>query len=129
MANRLFESLDELEEALMERCVALCGQAETIRSHTNYHWWPDEAQPQYVFNRNRHQWAGYASIDNLSLSGLVMSVPYPLRSQMAKVELGVHLKNHYERIAQPFEWNGTRADLDPLLANIHQHTPATVEAA
>ncbi len=43
VANRLFESLDELEEALIERCVALCEQTETIRSHTNYHWWPDAA--------------------------------------------------------------------------------------
>jgi transposase len=43
VANRLFESLDELEEALIERCVALCEQAETIRSHTSYHWWPDTA--------------------------------------------------------------------------------------
>jgi transposase len=43
VANRLFESLDELEEALIERCVALCEQTETIRSRTNYHWWPDAA--------------------------------------------------------------------------------------
>jgi transposase len=43
VANRLFESLDELEEALIERCVALCEQAEAIQSHTNYHWWPDAA--------------------------------------------------------------------------------------
>jgi transposase len=43
VANRLFEGLDELEEVLVERCVALCEQAETIRSHTNYHWWPDAA--------------------------------------------------------------------------------------
>jgi transposase len=42
-ANRLFENLDELEEALIGRCVALCEQAETIRTHTNYHWWPDAA--------------------------------------------------------------------------------------
>ncbi len=46
VANRLFESLDELEEALIERCVALCEQAETIRSHTSYHWWPDAASLQ-----------------------------------------------------------------------------------
>jgi transposase len=43
VANRLFENLDELEEALIERCVALCEQAETIRTRTNYHWWPDAA--------------------------------------------------------------------------------------
>jgi transposase len=43
IANRLLESLDELEEALVERCVALWEQAALIRSHTNYHWWPDAA--------------------------------------------------------------------------------------
>jgi hypothetical protein len=43
VANRPFESLDELEEVLIERCVALCEQAETIRGHMNYHWWPGAA--------------------------------------------------------------------------------------
>jgi transposase len=43
IANHLLESLEELEEALVERCVALCEQTELIRSHTNYHWWPDAA--------------------------------------------------------------------------------------
>jgi transposase len=43
ISNRLFESLDELEEALVERCVALCKQEELIRGHTNYHWWPETA--------------------------------------------------------------------------------------
>jgi len=43
VANRLFENLDELEETLIKRCVALCEQAELIRDHTNYHWWPDAA--------------------------------------------------------------------------------------
>jgi transposase len=43
VANRPFESLDELEVALIERCVALCEQTETIRSRTNYYWWPDAA--------------------------------------------------------------------------------------
>jgi transposase len=43
VANRPFESLEELEEALVERCVALIGEPELIRSHTFYHWWPDVA--------------------------------------------------------------------------------------
>jgi len=43
LANRLFEDLDELEEALVERCVALLEQSDLIRSHTLYHWWPDAA--------------------------------------------------------------------------------------
>jgi len=40
LAKRLFE---EIEEALVERCVQLLGQAETISNLTNYHWWPQTA--------------------------------------------------------------------------------------
>jgi transposase len=40
LANRLFEELEELEEALVERCVQLLDQTEAIRDLTNYHWWP-----------------------------------------------------------------------------------------
>jgi transposase len=40
VANRHFEEIEELEEALVERCVALCDQPEVIRSYTRYHWWP-----------------------------------------------------------------------------------------
>jgi transposase len=36
VANRFFEEIAELEEALGERCVALCDQPELIRSHTRY---------------------------------------------------------------------------------------------
>ncbi len=43
VANRLFEKLDGLEEALAKRCVALLEQSELIRSLTLYHWWPDAA--------------------------------------------------------------------------------------
>jgi transposase len=43
VANRLFEQIGELEEVLMERCVQLIEQTETIRNLTNYHWWPQAA--------------------------------------------------------------------------------------
>ena len=43
VANRYFEDIEGLEEALIERCVALCGQPQTIRSYTHYHWWPEAA--------------------------------------------------------------------------------------
>jgi len=43
VANRYFEKVEELEEALAERCVALCNQPEVIRSYTRYHWWPQAA--------------------------------------------------------------------------------------
>jgi hypothetical protein len=32
-----------MEEALVERCVALSDQRELIRSYTCYHWWPQTA--------------------------------------------------------------------------------------
>ena len=44
VANRYyFEELESLEEALIERCVALCGQPEMICFYTHYHWWPEAA--------------------------------------------------------------------------------------
>lgn len=43
LANRLFEEISEMEQVLVERCVQLLDQAETIRGLTNYHWWPQEA--------------------------------------------------------------------------------------
>lgn len=43
VANRYFEDIEFLEEALIERCVALCAQPEIIRSYTHYHWWPEAA--------------------------------------------------------------------------------------
>ncbi len=43
VANRYFEQIEELEEALVERCVALCDKPELIRSYTRYHWWPKAA--------------------------------------------------------------------------------------
>jgi transposase len=43
VANRHFETIEELEQALSERCVALGDQPETIRSYTRYHWWPEVA--------------------------------------------------------------------------------------
>jgi transposase len=43
VANRLFEEIEELEEALVERCEQLLDQTEAIRDLTNYHWWPRAA--------------------------------------------------------------------------------------
>jgi transposase len=43
LANRLFEEIEEIEEALVERCVELLDQTEAIRNLTNYHWWPQAA--------------------------------------------------------------------------------------
>jgi transposase len=43
VANRHFEEIEELEEALVERCVALGDRPEVIRSYIRYHWWPNAA--------------------------------------------------------------------------------------
>jgi transposase len=43
VANGIFEEIEEIEEALMERCVELLDQSESIRDLTNYHWWPQAA--------------------------------------------------------------------------------------
>jgi transposase len=40
LANRHFQSLDDLEAAQAQRCVVLQQQPETIRALTHYHWWP-----------------------------------------------------------------------------------------
>lgn len=40
----LYEKIEELEETLVERCVALGNQPEVIRrSHLRYRWWPEAA--------------------------------------------------------------------------------------
>jgi transposase len=43
LANRHFEAIEELQEALVGRCVALREQPELIRSYIRYHWWPEAA--------------------------------------------------------------------------------------
>ncbi len=43
VANRHFEEIGELEEALVERCVSLRERPEVLRSYLRYHWWPNAA--------------------------------------------------------------------------------------
>jgi hypothetical protein len=43
VANRHFEEIEQLEKALVDRCVALSNQPKLIRSHLRYHWWPNVA--------------------------------------------------------------------------------------
>ncbi len=43
VANRPFEDLDELEGALVERCLALSERPDLLRGLTRYHWWPEAA--------------------------------------------------------------------------------------
>jgi hypothetical protein len=41
LANEAFDTIDDLEERLCERCRALDEQPDLIRSATNFHWWPN----------------------------------------------------------------------------------------
>ncbi len=40
LANRVFHSLDELEQVQSERCRWLQAHPEVIRGRTSFHWWP-----------------------------------------------------------------------------------------
>ncbi len=40
LVNRHFASIEELEDAQAERCVALQGRPDLIRSPTRVSWWP-----------------------------------------------------------------------------------------
>ncbi|WP_438822929.1 hypothetical protein [Nostoc favosum] len=40
IANRSFETLEDLEQALFQRCQVLLEQQVLIRQVTYYHWWP-----------------------------------------------------------------------------------------
>jgi len=35
-----FETIQDLEKVVSERCVALASQREMIRASTHFHWWP-----------------------------------------------------------------------------------------
>jgi len=40
LINRSFDTIDELEDILCERCVTLLSMTDEIRALTHYHWWP-----------------------------------------------------------------------------------------
>jgi hypothetical protein len=40
LVNRHFATIDELEDAQAERCVALQARPDLTRSTTHFHWWP-----------------------------------------------------------------------------------------
>jgi transposase len=45
LVNRYFETIDELDVALAQRCCALLNAQETIAGLTNFHWWPKSTVP------------------------------------------------------------------------------------
>jgi transposase len=51
LINRHFASIEELEEAQAQRCVALQAQPALIRSTTLFHWWPQRLRKRRVPKR------------------------------------------------------------------------------
>jgi transposase len=45
IANRHFETLQDLDVAVAARCVNLNGNRDLVRSQTGFHWWPDRRDP------------------------------------------------------------------------------------
>jgi transposase len=43
IANRSFESLDEVEEILIQRCRQIIDQPDFVHGLTNFHWWSELA--------------------------------------------------------------------------------------
>ena len=43
IANRSFESLDEVEEVLIQRCRQIIDQPDFVRGLTNFSWWSELA--------------------------------------------------------------------------------------
>ena len=44
LANICFETIEDLDKAVGERCVALTDQRDTIRASTLFHWWPTPSE-------------------------------------------------------------------------------------
>jgi transposase len=40
LANRPIDTLDQLEEILVDRCRFLHANSDITKSHTKFHWWP-----------------------------------------------------------------------------------------
>jgi transposase len=52
LANRHLASIDDLEDAQTERCVALQARPDLIRSTTLFHWWPQRIKKRQGPRRN-----------------------------------------------------------------------------
>ncbi len=51
LLNRHFATIDELEEAQAQRCVAPQAQPALIRATTLFHWWPQRLHKRHVPQR------------------------------------------------------------------------------
>lgn len=48
VANRVFATITDLEDALVARCRTLEAQPDRLRAHTCYHWWPVPPAPAFA---------------------------------------------------------------------------------
>ena len=48
LANKIFATLNDLEQVLGDRCRQLYLQPEVIKSHTHFHWWPRTNQSELI---------------------------------------------------------------------------------
>ena len=46
LANEHIGTIEELEDIIAKRCVALADERATIKSRTGFHWWPKIAAPR-----------------------------------------------------------------------------------
>jgi hypothetical protein len=46
LANCCFATIESLDQAVADRCVALTQQPEMIRASTLFHWWPRQPAPK-----------------------------------------------------------------------------------
>jgi transposase len=58
LINRHFASIEELEEAQAQRCVALQAQPALIRSTTRFLWWPQRLHKRHASKRNERDLQG-----------------------------------------------------------------------
>jgi transposase len=55
LINRHFASMEDLEEAQAQQCVALQAQQALIRSTTCFHWWPQRLHKRHVPRQREQQ--------------------------------------------------------------------------
>ena len=45
IVNRPFQTLDDLDAVVADRCVALANDRDLIRGQAGFHWWPKRTNP------------------------------------------------------------------------------------
>jgi transposase len=81
LANRHFASIDDLEDAQADRCIALPARPDLIRRTTLFHWWPKR-----IKQRQGPRSTGQGSSLDYKL-GLVVEQGYRVRAGLATLPL------------------------------------------